>query len=261
MLTLDSWKEIAAYLKRSIKTCRRWEQELGLPVHRLEDSPKARVFAYQDELDLWIREKLQDEEEPRKRPFYIHLKKITLLIISSVIIIALVTIGIVIWKHFFQENLEISTVTKPYVLIMYFQNRTGNKDYDIWKDSLCRMIIADLSQSRYLRVVPYDRLFGILRKLNLQERNNYSREDLKKVASMEGTNLILQAFFTESGGFLRINATLQDADTMEIIASELVGGRVKEGFHAMIDELSRRIEAKFSVTRNQIEDDLHKRGD
>jgi hypothetical protein len=32
---LDSWKEIAAYLGRSIRTVQRWEREEGLPVHRL----------------------------------------------------------------------------------------------------------------------------------------------------------------------------------------------------------------------------------
>ena len=53
---LDSWKEIAAYLGRSEKTCRRLEKELGLPVHRLEDSPKARVFAYREEIDQWMEE-------------------------------------------------------------------------------------------------------------------------------------------------------------------------------------------------------------
>ena len=51
---LDSWKEITAYLGRSEKTCQRLEKELGLPIHRLEDSPKARVFAYKDEIDRWI---------------------------------------------------------------------------------------------------------------------------------------------------------------------------------------------------------------
>lgn len=55
---LDSWKEISDYLERSEKTCRKWEKEFGLPIHRLEDSPKARVFAYREELDKWIREKL-----------------------------------------------------------------------------------------------------------------------------------------------------------------------------------------------------------
>lgn len=52
--TLDSWKEIATYFRRTEKTCRRWEKELGLPVHRLEDSPRARVFAYKDEVDAWV---------------------------------------------------------------------------------------------------------------------------------------------------------------------------------------------------------------
>ena len=52
---LDSWKEIAAYLKKSEKTCRRWEKSYGLPVRRLDDSSKAHVFAYKDEIDAWLK--------------------------------------------------------------------------------------------------------------------------------------------------------------------------------------------------------------
>jgi Tol biopolymer transport system component len=50
---LDSWKEIAAYLNRNVRTCQDWEHDLGLPVHRLEGLPKARVFAYTAEIDAW----------------------------------------------------------------------------------------------------------------------------------------------------------------------------------------------------------------
>lgn len=50
---LDSWKEIAAYLGRDARTCRNWEQDLGLPVHRLEGAEKSRVFAYTGEIDAW----------------------------------------------------------------------------------------------------------------------------------------------------------------------------------------------------------------
>jgi hypothetical protein len=32
---LDSWKEIASYLGRGVRTVQRWECEEGLPVHRL----------------------------------------------------------------------------------------------------------------------------------------------------------------------------------------------------------------------------------
>ena len=31
---LDSWKEIAAYLERTVTTLERWEKREGLPIHR-----------------------------------------------------------------------------------------------------------------------------------------------------------------------------------------------------------------------------------
>jgi hypothetical protein len=68
---LDSWKEIAAYLKREIRTVQRWEKSLGLPIRRLADQHG--VFAYKSELDTWWREretKIQEEEaEANRRAF------------------------------------------------------------------------------------------------------------------------------------------------------------------------------------------------
>jgi hypothetical protein len=54
---LTSWKEIAAYLDRDVRTCVRWEKRYGLPVHRLERDSKAKVFAYKDEIDGWLAER------------------------------------------------------------------------------------------------------------------------------------------------------------------------------------------------------------
>jgi Tol biopolymer transport system component len=50
---LDSWKEIAAYLKRSVRTVTRWEREEGLPIHRHLHSKSGSVYAYKAELDEW----------------------------------------------------------------------------------------------------------------------------------------------------------------------------------------------------------------
>src|SRR4051794_3428528 len=51
---LTSWKDIAAYLGRDVRTVMRWEKERQLPVHR---GPGARgiVFADPAELDAWMR--------------------------------------------------------------------------------------------------------------------------------------------------------------------------------------------------------------
>lgn len=62
---LSSWKEISAYLKRTTRTCQRLEIEMGLPVHRLDGSPKARVFAYPDEIDAWLADKAHERARER----------------------------------------------------------------------------------------------------------------------------------------------------------------------------------------------------
>lgn len=51
---LDSWKEIAAYLHRDVRTVIRWEQEKSLPVHRVPGGQRKAVFAYAHEIDAWL---------------------------------------------------------------------------------------------------------------------------------------------------------------------------------------------------------------
>lgn len=50
---LDSWKEIAAYLKRDVTTVQRWERREGLPVHRQQHARQGSVYAFVDELERW----------------------------------------------------------------------------------------------------------------------------------------------------------------------------------------------------------------
>ncbi|HUE88324.1 MAG TPA: hypothetical protein VMO26_19790 [Vicinamibacterales bacterium] len=50
---LGSWKEIAAYLGRDVRTVQRWEQTQGLPVHRHRHSRLSTAYAFKSELDAW----------------------------------------------------------------------------------------------------------------------------------------------------------------------------------------------------------------
>lgn len=50
---LDSWKEIASYFGRGIRTVQRWELQEGLPVHRLAHEKRGTVYADREELASW----------------------------------------------------------------------------------------------------------------------------------------------------------------------------------------------------------------
>lgn len=54
---LESWKEIASYLRRDKRTVQRWETEYGLPVHRLQLKTGSTVYAFAAELDAWYAER------------------------------------------------------------------------------------------------------------------------------------------------------------------------------------------------------------
>lgn len=52
---LGSWKEIAQYLGKGVRTVQRWEHELKLPVHRPSGARKGVVIAFPEELEKWAR--------------------------------------------------------------------------------------------------------------------------------------------------------------------------------------------------------------
>jgi Tol biopolymer transport system component len=51
---LDSWKEIAAYLKRDVTTVQRWEKREGMPVYRHLHDRMGSVYASRADLNAWI---------------------------------------------------------------------------------------------------------------------------------------------------------------------------------------------------------------
>ena len=56
---LDSWKEIASYLRRDVRTVQRWEKKEGLPVYRHLHDKLGSIYAYRNELTEWFNTRQQ----------------------------------------------------------------------------------------------------------------------------------------------------------------------------------------------------------
>ena len=88
---LDSWKEIAAYLKRDVATARRWEKREGLPVHRHRHEKLGSVYAFTSELDAWSEGRRQQigasppERLERSRAIWIALVAVALVTIAGLL--------------------------------------------------------------------------------------------------------------------------------------------------------------------------------
>jgi serine/threonine protein kinase/Tfp pilus assembly protein PilF len=145
---------------------------------------------------------------------------------------------------------------KPSLAIMYFKNNTGQEGLDHWRAMLANLLITDLTQSRYLKVLSEDRLVKILEDLNQVEAKTYSSDVLAQVAERGGAQYVLQGAYAKAGDEFRVNITLKNIASGELVGSESVAGKGESSIFGMVDELTRRIKADFKLTPDQIAGDI-----
>ncbi len=194
---------------------------------------------------------------PRRETFVAKLiqKKLFIPVLAAVLAI----IAVIIWQLLPQREAGLSIPSgKPSLAVIYFENNTGDEGLDHWRKGLSELLIVDLSQSKYLRVLRGDRLFKILGELNQLEARSYSSDVLKEVASQGDVGHILRGSYAKAGDNFRINIMLHKASTEELIASEGVEGRGEESIFSMVDELTRKIKTKFKLSEEEITGDLDK---
>jgi hypothetical protein len=119
---LSSWKEIAAYLDCDVRTAHRWEKEYGLPVHRLGKGSRARVFAYEHELEAWLRRKSENDYQDTKPSFI----KTAMMAAATVLILGL--IGVFVYQLFIFDHTPHDFRIEQTELIIL--NREG---HELWR--------------------------------------------------------------------------------------------------------------------------------
>ncbi len=93
---LDSWKEIAARLKRDMSTVQRWEKQEGLPVHRHLHNKRGSVYAYTSELDTWWDGRRQRLEAQQAEPFAIPEQSRLFQSPRTIWILSLLVLGLIV---------------------------------------------------------------------------------------------------------------------------------------------------------------------
>lgn len=147
--TLNSWKAIADYLGREIRTCYRWEKELGLPVYRIDkDSRRSKIFAYKSEIDEWLRNRAKSKESKRKS--LLANKSIIIGLISGTILLSFI-----IALLYFSHIIPLSTFSKNLcIAVLPFEN-SGTSEYDeYFSEGLTYEIIDNLSRINRLKAFP-----------------------------------------------------------------------------------------------------------
>jgi tetratricopeptide (TPR) repeat protein len=145
---------------------------------------------------------------------------------------------------------------KPSLAVMYFENITGDASLDHWRKALPMLLVTDLSQSKYVRVLTSDELYDILKRLGELDAKGYSSKILKDIAARGGVNHILLGQLTMAGDSFRLSYTLKNFGGGETVGSGWVAGQGLSSFYPMIDALTKKVKEDLRLSKAEIAGDV-----
>jgi TolB-like protein/Flp pilus assembly protein TadD len=144
---LDSWKEIAAYLRREVRTVQRWEKSSGLPVHRLQIGKQGPVYAFKAELDAWYRDRrpdLESDSGDQNARSLVDIRRIRPWAVAvAAVLIAMLSVGAYLARN--NSFLRIRSVPpKIKLAVLPFANLSGDPNQNYFSAGLTDEMITRL---------------------------------------------------------------------------------------------------------------------
>ena len=252
---LESWKEISGYLQRSIKTCQRWEIELGLPIHRLDGTPSARVFANPAELDAWMAEKLS---HIRERPGAASTngwdaKKALRIAAGTLAVLTTAAIPARLWIWHPPVDFPPATTC---VAFLPLENVTGDAKLEAWRTSFPQLVTMDLVQSRVIGSWNSGDLFLSLTDLGLWDVPKFSPEDVARIGQRIGCGHIATGNLARSGDGLALELAIRNPQTGEVTHSFRETCADEAGLFGLADDLSKKVKLALGIPRRLVVHDF-----
>jgi TolB-like protein/Flp pilus assembly protein TadD len=188
---LDSWKAIAAYLKRDERTVRRWEKE-GLPIHRHLHARKASVYAYSSEIDSWWNDgrtclAVEAVGAPRRRLAW-------LLAICSMLLA--VGAGWIAFGDRLVNRSAAGAITS--IAVLPLENLSGDPQQDYFADGITEALINELGRIHALRVISRSSVMGYKGR----------KKALEQVARELNVDALVEGAVVREGSRVRVTAQL-----------------------------------------------------
>ena len=233
---LDSWKEIAAYLKHSERTVRRWEAE-GLPVHRRAHKKKSVIYAYKPEIDVWWNDGRARLEELERSDGTQGRRWVPGLAAACLV---LGILGAAIYgarSHFW---LRAKPPTGRIMLaVLPFENLSGDPTQEYFSYGLTEEMISRLGQ------MEPQRLGIIARTSAIQYKSTKKRVD--EIGKELGVNYILEGTVRRDAGRVRVSAQLiQVSDQTHLWAKSYE--RDMRDIFILQDEVAQAIASEIEIT-------------
>jgi TolB-like protein len=134
-----------------------------------------------------------------------------------------------------------STAAAPKTLaVLYFDNHTGQPDYDPLGRGIASMLISDLAAVREIQLVERERLQDIVGEIERQQTQYFDSTTAVKVGRMVGAEYVVVGAFAAIQPRMRIDTRVVRVETGEIVKTAQVTGQ-EDRFFELERQLAERL--------------------
>jgi tetratricopeptide (TPR) repeat protein/tRNA A-37 threonylcarbamoyl transferase component Bud32 len=168
---------------------------------------------------------------------------------------ALAAGGAFLWTRGWSTSPAADVVEGPVrkLAILPLTNAAGTAELDWLRTGLPEMLVTDLSQSRYVRPVPGERVLKVMRDLGVAENTRFDEQALDSISRRAAAESVLYGQFVEAGGSLRLDLTLRQSTTGVPIPIQVVGSSAE--VFRLVDEITSKVKEQLDLTEDQLKAD------
>jgi len=163
---------------------------------------------------------------------------------------------LVAWKPWAGKPRMAVRPPMPVLAVLDFENLSDDPELEKWVTGLPLLLTTDLLQSKLLRTLSDDAVYGALKKFNLIDRKRYSREELRRLAREMKADYLLTGSLISAGGKIVVTAFLQDARTGAPIRTEKVECQDEQELIRGADGLSRLVKSGLNLASARAQTDI-----
>ena len=163
------------------------------------------------------------------------------------------------WRGAGQARLAAAETALPQIpgkkslLVMRFENRSGDPDVDWLREGLADMLITNLSRSPKLLILSRQQLYILLARLGHNRAEAVPLEEALAVAQKTRAEIIILGSFAKVAGKIRVDAQIYQGSTGNLLAAEGFTADAPEQILAQIDALSLKLASHLGAARDERE--------
>ncbi len=151
---------------------------------------------------------------------------------------------------------ETTAVSEPRpIAVIAFVNQTGDPAYDYLREAIPNLLITNLEQYKYLRVMTWERMKDVLKQMGKGNENFINNELGFELCRREGINTIVVGSFVKGGNIFATDVKVLDVGTMELLKTASSKGEgVQSILKDQIDRLSEQIAGGIGLAKRNVEE-------